>query len=243
MAKIKNENRVTLIGRLGSDPQAIAVGSGAKKVTVSLATDTPGKDLPTWHHITAWNGVGDQLLQHRKGHKVAVEGRLHKYAWDDKDGNRRHEVEVVAGGVRAAAKEEASANVIVILGHTARDVRHAVKNGRDSVTELLVITNRNFKLRSGEWADPPERTFHDVVARDELAEALKGLSKGTPVGIEGSLQYRKLPATDKRPERTVCEILASRATPVEAAAEDRRESTTPTADEGLPPTGTDGDDW
>jgi single-stranded DNA-binding protein len=228
---------------LGSDPQEAVVGSGARKVTVSLATDTPGKDVPTWHHVTAWNGVAEQLLAQRKGHKVAVEGRLHKYAWDDKNGNPRHEVEVVAGSVRAAAKDEASANLIVVLGHTARDARYAVPKGHDPMTGLLVVTNRNFKLRSGEWADPPERTFHDVVARGALADALKGVSKGTAVGIEGALHYRKLPATDKRPERTVCEILASRATPVEAVAEDRREGPESTSHGKLPPTGTDGDDW
>ena len=44
----------------------------------------------------AWSKLGEIITEYcKKGHRIAVEGRLQQSRWDDQDGKKRSKVEVV----------------------------------------------------------------------------------------------------------------------------------------------------
>jgi single-strand DNA-binding protein len=76
-------NSVQLIGRLGKDPEVREFNS-SKKATFTIATSDAYKNQKgekiqdtQWHNIVIWGklaGIAEKYL--KKGHEVAVEGKL-----------------------------------------------------------------------------------------------------------------------------------------------------------------------
>lgn len=71
-------NRVTLIGRLGKEPEIKTVGSDKKLSKFSIATSESYKDASgqwqektQWHNITAWSEVKAE-----KGDTLYIEGKI-----------------------------------------------------------------------------------------------------------------------------------------------------------------------
>jgi single-strand DNA-binding protein len=97
-------NKVLLIGRLGKDPEIRYTPDGAPVANFSLATsdfwtDKGGtrQERTEWHNIVAWNKLADLSKRFlAKGRQVYIEGRLRTREWDDRDGNKRRTVEVIA---------------------------------------------------------------------------------------------------------------------------------------------------
>jgi single-strand DNA-binding protein len=100
-------NRITIIGRLGRDPETRTLPSGQSVVTFSIATSEKWKDKSgaqqertTWHNISVWgDGLGRTLMQYaRKGTRLYVEGSVRIRTYQDKNGSERlsYEVHVAA---------------------------------------------------------------------------------------------------------------------------------------------------
>lgn len=100
-------NRVTLMGRLGADPEMRAMQSGDKVANLRIATGESWKDKQTgekkerteWHQVVVFGpmaGVAEKYL--RKGARVHVEGVLRTRKWQDQSGNDRWSTEVVLSG-------------------------------------------------------------------------------------------------------------------------------------------------
>lgn len=97
-------NKVTLIGRLGRDPELRYTSSQTAVCNFSLATDEVYQDRnrqrqsrTEWHNIVAWDRLAEICGQYlNKGKLVYIEGRLQTREWDDRDGNRRRTTEIVA---------------------------------------------------------------------------------------------------------------------------------------------------
>lgn len=95
-------NRVTLIGRVGRDPEVRHAQSGSKIVTFSLATtetwkqDGERKERTEWSNIVVFNEhIGDVAEKYvRKGSLIAIEGQLQTRKWE-KDGQTHYTTEVV----------------------------------------------------------------------------------------------------------------------------------------------------
>src|SRR5260370_22097698 len=86
-------NRVTLVGRLGRDPETKFTGAGQAVANFSIATDETYKNKngekqkrTDSHRIIAW-GKQTELAQHylKKGALIFVEGRIQSREWE-KDG-------------------------------------------------------------------------------------------------------------------------------------------------------------
>lgn len=103
-------NRVSLMGRLGSDPEIRSTQSGDKVATFRMATGEQWKDKATgekkerteWHTVVVWGalaGVAERFL--RKGGRVLVEGAQRTRKWQDQSGNDRWTTEVVLSGFSA----------------------------------------------------------------------------------------------------------------------------------------------
>lgn len=94
-------NKVTLIGRLGKDPE-LGNASGKPYCRISLATNESWKgqdgerhERTDWHNITIWGRSAEYVAgRAAKGNLVFVEGQLRNRTWTDKDGNSHKVVEV-----------------------------------------------------------------------------------------------------------------------------------------------------
>lgn len=76
-------NSVQLIGRLGKDPE-VKDFNDRKKATFSIATTDSYKNLKgekvedtQWHNVVIWGKLAEVVEKYlKKGHEVAVEGKL-----------------------------------------------------------------------------------------------------------------------------------------------------------------------
>ena len=90
-------NKVSLIGRLGAQPEVVKLDSGRTKARFSLATNESYKDKSgewqentQWHTVNAWGKTADLVAQLlNKGQEVLVEGRLVNTSYETKEGERR----------------------------------------------------------------------------------------------------------------------------------------------------------
>lgn len=103
-------NKVTLIGRLGKDPEARTFDTGNKKATLIVATSETHKnksgekkEVTEWHNVTCWNALADVVMKYMgKGTLVYVEGKLttRSYMADDQ---KKYVTEIVADRVQILA--------------------------------------------------------------------------------------------------------------------------------------------
>jgi len=100
-------------------------------------------------------------------------------------------------------------NVAVITGNLTRDpeLRHLEGSGT-AVCELRVAVNSRRKNGNGEWVDKPN--YFDVTVFGGRGEAVaKHLSKGSPIGIEGRLEWQEWEAKDGSGKRQAVKIIAN----------------------------------
>lgn len=125
-------NKVILIGNLGKDPEARALGNGSEVVNLTVATSESWTDKATgekkekteWSRVVIFNPhlakVAKSYL--KKGSKVYLEGQLQTRKWTDQSGVEKYSTEIVltqfrgelillssAGGGQSA-HDEAKAN-------------------------------------------------------------------------------------------------------------------------------------
>ena len=92
-------NKVTLIGRVGKEPEIRFAGE--KKIAgFSLATNEKGKEKTTWHNVKCWEKLADIVEQYvKKGDLIAVFGRI-DYQEYEKDGIKRYLTNIVANELK-----------------------------------------------------------------------------------------------------------------------------------------------
>ena len=96
-------NKVTIIGRIGKDPEIRHTQSGQTVATMSVATDESYKDQSgqkvektEWHKIVVWGKQADFVANYLgKGRLVYVEGKLETRKWQDQSGQDRYSTEIV----------------------------------------------------------------------------------------------------------------------------------------------------
>ena len=97
-------NRIVLVGNLTRDPEIRYVDGGGKAVTkfaIAVNRKTKQGDDTMFVDIVAWDRLGEICNQYlKKGMSALVEGRLAIRKYDDKDGNKRTAVEVVASDMQ-----------------------------------------------------------------------------------------------------------------------------------------------
>src|SRR5947209_2578982 len=93
---------VTLLGRLGKDPETRFTSSGQAVTNFSIATDESYKDKSgvkqkktAWHRCLAWGKTGETIAQYfKKGGLILVVGKIEYRDWDDKGGVKRTSTEI-----------------------------------------------------------------------------------------------------------------------------------------------------
>jgi single-strand DNA-binding protein len=103
-------NQVTLIGRLGRDPEVRTFDNGSKVANLRIATSDQWKDRDTgekreqteWHSIAVFGPLVDTVEKYlKKGARVAVQGALRTRKWQDQSGADRYSTEVVLQGFKS----------------------------------------------------------------------------------------------------------------------------------------------
>ncbi|MEL6720853.1 MAG: single-stranded DNA-binding protein [Bacteroidota bacterium] len=97
-------NKVTLVGRLGADPEVRRLENGAAVARLRLATNESYKDnmgnwqdRTEWHTVVAWRYLAEKAESSlKKGSLIYLEGKLSTRKWQDQNGNDRYSTEVVA---------------------------------------------------------------------------------------------------------------------------------------------------
>jgi single-strand DNA-binding protein len=98
-------NNVVIMGRLTQDPELRRTQSGTAVTSFTMAVDRDfksqsGEKETDFIDVVAWRNTGEFAAKYlAKGRMAAVEGRIQVRDWQDKDGNRRKSVEVVADNV------------------------------------------------------------------------------------------------------------------------------------------------
>lgn len=91
--------QITIVGRLGKDPEVRQTQTGKELVTSSVAV---GKDeKTTWFNIAAWERTGSWLKDARKGDMVFVQGALELKTYQNKSGHFGIDASVNAQVIRA----------------------------------------------------------------------------------------------------------------------------------------------
>jgi single-strand DNA-binding protein len=98
-------NKIILVGNLGRDPELRYTPQGTPVCSFSLATNERRKDrntgentdITTWFRVTLWGRQAETASQYlQRGRPVYIEGRLRVEEYTDRDGNKRHSLEVNA---------------------------------------------------------------------------------------------------------------------------------------------------
>ena len=105
-------NQLTLIGRIGGDPEIRNLEGGTAIARFSVATSESYKDkagqwqeTTEWHNIVVWRELAERCAGLRKGALICVIGKV-TYRKYEKDGQQRTITEVVASTVRRLEKKQ-----------------------------------------------------------------------------------------------------------------------------------------
>lgn len=101
-------NVVAIMGRLVRDPELRQTQSGKDVASFTIACDRNRKEAPAdFVPVTAWDKTAQFVCRYfRKGSLIAVDGRLQSRQYQDKAGNNRTAIEIVANNVHFAGKNE-----------------------------------------------------------------------------------------------------------------------------------------
>ena len=99
-------NKVTLVGRLGADPELRYMPSGMAAANIRLATNDGYKDRQTgqfiehteWHRVSIFGKLAETLSQYvKKGDLLYIEGRIRTNKYQDKiTGQDRYTTDIIA---------------------------------------------------------------------------------------------------------------------------------------------------
>jgi len=89
-------NKVSLIGRLGGNPEVVTFETGKTLARFTVATNESYKlngvwqDQTQWHTINAWGKVAQRMQKTlHKGQEIVLEGRLVNQNYETKNGEKR----------------------------------------------------------------------------------------------------------------------------------------------------------
>ena len=98
-------NCAVLMGRLVADPELRTTTTGISVTSFTVAVDRgyvrQGEERQTdFINVVAWRQTADFVTRYfRKGSMIAVQGSIQTRSYEDKQGNKRTAVEVVADNV------------------------------------------------------------------------------------------------------------------------------------------------
>ena len=107
-------NKVLLIGNVGKDPEVRHLENGSMVARFSLATTERFKDKngefqeqTEWHNIVCWRSLAERIEKYvKKGSQLFIEGKIRTGSWEDKTGQIRYTVEIIADNIQILGKKQ-----------------------------------------------------------------------------------------------------------------------------------------
>lgn len=125
-------NNVTIMGRLVNGPELKVTNSGLKVTSFRLACDRDfngsGEKKCDFFDIVAWRATAEFVVRNfTKGQPILITGRLQTRDWEDRDGNKRRAIEIIAencyfAGGKAAEKPAEAKPVLVDMDEDDGDL-------------------------------------------------------------------------------------------------------------------------
>ena len=118
-------NVVAIMGRLAADPQLRQTTTGKNVASFRIACDRGRRDAngqrqADWLDVVAWDRTAEFVCKYfQKGSLIAIDGRLQSRQYQDKNGNNRTAIEIVANNVNFAAPKSANAAPMGDAGYGA----------------------------------------------------------------------------------------------------------------------------
>lgn len=106
-------NVVALLGRLTADPELRRTPSGVSVTTFTVAVNRSyvkqgGERQTDFIDVVAWRNTAEFISKYfRKGQMIAVQGSIQTRSYEDKQGNKRKAVEIVAKEASFCGSKEA----------------------------------------------------------------------------------------------------------------------------------------
>jgi len=99
-------NKVSLIGRLGADPEVRHLDNGNDVANMRMATTEKWRDKngerqerTEWHRVVVFGKLVEVIEKYvTKGDLIYIEGKLQTRKWQDQSGQDRYSTEVVLSG-------------------------------------------------------------------------------------------------------------------------------------------------
>ena len=98
-------NVVAIVGRLVADPQMRQTTTGKNVASLRVAVDRGRRDpngqtQADFFDVVAWDRSADFVCKYfQKGSMIAIDGRLQSRQYQDKNGNNRTAIEIVANNI------------------------------------------------------------------------------------------------------------------------------------------------
>lgn len=96
-------NKVSLIGRIGIEPNIIELQNGDHIAKITLATNERYRkengvieENTQWHNLVIFGKKVETVQKYlQKGQEIAIEGRLKNRSWETKNGEKKYATEIV----------------------------------------------------------------------------------------------------------------------------------------------------
>lgn len=107
-------NKAILIGNLTRDPELSETKDGIAVCRFSIAVNRyirAGESQTDFFNIVAWRGLGENVAKYcKKGQKVAIVGSIQVRNYEDRDGNMRTAIDIIASDVEFISSLNNNAN-------------------------------------------------------------------------------------------------------------------------------------
>lgn len=120
-------NVVAIMGRLAADPQLKTTTSGKSVASFRIANDSgyknaDGSSQTNWLDVVAWGKTAEFVCKYfQKGSLIALDGRLQSRTYQDKNGQNRTVVEIVANNANFACAKNSLPSPVGEGGAAAPD--------------------------------------------------------------------------------------------------------------------------
>lgn len=109
-------NVVAIMGRLAADPQLRQTTTGKNVASFRIACDrgrrdANGQSQADWLDVVAWDRTAEFVCKYfQKGSLIAIDGRLQTRQYQDKNGQNRTAVEIVAKNASFCGSKESTSH-------------------------------------------------------------------------------------------------------------------------------------
>ena len=101
-------NNINIMGRLVRNPELRHTQKDTAVASFRIAVDRDfGEKQTDFFDVVAWRKTGEFVSKYfKQGQKIAIVGRIQTREWEDKDGNKRRNVEIIAEHVDFAGDKK-----------------------------------------------------------------------------------------------------------------------------------------